>query len=88
MKLIAFSVHDSKAKAFVQPFFTPTQATGLRSFRAAVNDPSTMFSRHAGDYTLFEIGEFYIETGILKPHNVHINHGLAVTFKGEETTDA
>lgn len=81
MKLTAFSVYDSKAAAYITPFFTPTIAMGTRSFGEAANDPNLMFARHPSDYTLFEIGEFDLETGELKKHDALINHGLAITYQ-------
>jgi len=82
--LVIFSVHDSKAEAFIQPLFAPTIAVGKRMFEAAVNDESTEFHRYAGDYTLFAIGEFETESGILYPYSIHKNLGLALTFIKEQ----
>lgn len=80
MKLEIFSVLDSKAELFIQPFFSPTIATGIRLFEGAVNNPQdATFAQHADDYTLFNIGSFNQETGILTPpeNNFPINLGLA-----------
>ena len=53
-----FAIYDSKAEAYLQPFFSPTKATAIRSFTQAANDEKTDFYRFAEDYTLFEIGEW------------------------------
>lgn len=78
MKLVIFSVHDSKAEAFLQPFFCPTVAVGVRMFAHAANDPTKDFSRFAADYTLFELGEFEQDTGEITMLKVAKNHGLAL----------
>lgn len=81
MELVILSVHDSKAEAFITPFFQPNLAMGLRAFAQAVNDPESMFHIHPGDYTLFELGRFNSNTGELIPLPSPKNHGLAIIFK-------
>ncbi len=80
MKLKLFSIHDSKAAAFIQPFFSPTTATALRSFATAANDEATDFFRYGGDYTLFELGEFDQLSAKLETYSTPINLGLAISF--------
>jgi len=55
---LVFSVYDSKANAFLQPFFAVSRGVAERSFFAAVMDQGHDFNRFAEDYTLFELGEF------------------------------
>lgn len=75
-----FSVFDSKAQAFLQPFFSNNSATAIRSFEAAANDETHDFNRWAADYTLFEIGEFHSEKGEILPAVSLINLGNALQF--------
>lgn len=58
MNLKAFSVYDSKAEAYMQPFFMKTKGEALRAFMDTVGDSNHPFHRHAEDYTLFYLGEF------------------------------
>lgn len=58
-----FSVYDSKAEAYLQPFFTNTDGAAIRMFSDVVNDPDHGFSKHPGDYTLFSLGEWDEVTG-------------------------
>lgn len=58
-----FSVHDSKAEAFMTPFFMPKTAQAQRIFEQMVRDETHQFSRAPHDYTLFEIGMFDDEDG-------------------------
>lgn len=85
MKLHILSVHDSKAEAFIQPFFAQTVAVGLRMFEAASNDTNTDFNRFAGDYTLFELGTFDQITGQLEMLKTPNNLGLALQFRNTPT---
>lgn len=78
--LTIFSVHDSKAEAFVQPFFAPTVAVGVRMFAGACNEESNEFARFAADYTLFELGTFDPETAQITMLDSPKNLGLALTF--------
>lgn len=64
-KLLLFTVYDSKAEGYLQPFFAMTEAVALRMFSTAVGDPDHDFHRHAEDYTLFCIGEFDQAEGVL-----------------------
>lgn len=80
MVLKVFSVFDSKAKAYLQPFQAVNSAVALRSFEAAVNDERHDFHRFASDYTLFELGYFDDSTGMIECHDAHVALGTAVEF--------
>lgn len=75
-----FSVYDSKAEAYLPPFFSKTTGLALRSFETAANKADHDFHDHAGDYTLFELGSFNEQTAeftaLKSPHNL----GTALTF--------
>ncbi len=77
---MVYSVFDSKVGAFLLPFFSRNRATALRSFTSAVQDSSSDFHRYAGDYTLFEIGEWDPEKGTYTPAEAKFNMGLASQF--------
>lgn len=82
MKLRAYAVYDSKAEAYLRPFFAGTRGQAVRSFSDAINDPLHEMAKHAEDYTLFEIGAFDDEKGVLSSEVVSL--GNALTFrKGE-----
>lgn len=60
-----FAIHDAKANAFLQPFFSPTAGTAERAFSTAVKDPASQFEKFPEDFTLFEIGSFDDASGDL-----------------------
>lgn len=56
-----FSVFDSKAACFGQPFPDHYEAAAIRNFRDAVNDgsnPNNLWHKHPEDFSLFQVGEF------------------------------
>lgn len=82
MKLLVFSVRDSKAEAFTRPFFAQTRGMAVRGFRDAVNgDQNEPIAKHPEDFTLFHIGEFDELTGELVKLQSPFSLGLASTFK-------
>lgn len=56
-----FSVFDSKAAFFGNPFFDQNEGSAIRNFSDAVNDssnPNNMWHKHPEDFSLFYLGEF------------------------------
>ncbi len=70
MILKIYSVWDSKAAAYIQPFFATNDAVATRMFETAANDAGHDFHRYAEDYALFRIGQFDQEKGDLLPENI------------------
>lgn len=83
MQLRAFSVYDSKTEVYGPPMFFLTRGQAVRSFSDAANDEKAEFSRHAADYTLFEIGSFDQAAGSLLPITP-VAVGNALTFRVKE----
>lgn len=81
MILKVFAIYDSKAEAYLQPFFTSTIGMAIRSFEQAANDPQTQFHRHPADFTLFNIGEYDDETGTLVSLVAKVSLGTALELK-------
>lgn len=62
MKSKVYSIYDSAAKAFMQPFYQAGKGTAFRAFQDVVNTKDHPIHKHPKDYTLFELGEFDDET--------------------------
>lgn len=75
-----FCVYDSKAEAYMTPFHLRSRGEAIRSFSNACQDQKTEFSRHPGDFTLFEIGTYDDSTGTYENLPAKINIGLALDF--------
>lgn len=81
-----FAVYDSKAESFGQPFFAVNAAVATRMFQAAVQDPETPVGRHPEDFSLFRIGIWNADTGVVAGVEApqHVTNGLALVKKGGE----
>lgn len=82
-KMFIYTVHDTKAEAFLTPFFARNDAVAIRNFTAAIRDETHMFSRNAADYTLFKIGEFSEDVGAIHPADALENLGNALPIKAK-----
>lgn len=81
-----FNVHDSKAQAYLRPFFEKTAGLAVRAFETAARDTEHAFNKYPGDYTLFEVGNHDEETGIITGLATHINLGKALDYIGDTTS--
>lgn len=70
-----FCVFDSKADAFLSPFFMPNKGMAIRGMASVCADPTHDFNIHGGDFTLFEIGEYDTKSGRITSYDVFENLG-------------
>lgn len=75
-----FSIFDAKLDAYLEPFFSPTTATGVRMFEATCQNPQSDFARFPQDYSLFEVGVFFPDGGRIEVHEAKIPLGVAVEY--------
>lgn len=68
--IMMYTIFDSKAEAYMNPFFAPTRGVAHRMFEQAVRNEKSDFARHAEDYSMWEIGFFNPKTGDLIPENL------------------
>jgi len=80
MKLLLFTVFDSAAHRYLEPFTASTVEVALRMFRHTVNSGKGPFSQFPEDYSLFCVGEFDQEKGQLRPYQELQSLGVAITF--------
>lgn len=83
MILRIFSVYDSKACAFLQPFYTVNRDVALRHFARGVNDAAMEMGNFPADFTLYEIGSWDDQTGKITPLIPADNCGNGAAFKRE-----
>lgn len=81
MKSQIFVIYDSKAEAYLQPFFLPTTGMAVRTFTDTVNDINHPFCAHPADYTLFHIGEFDDSNSKFTQLEIHKNLGAGHEYK-------
>ncbi|WNK15075.1 MAG: nonstructural protein [Microvirus sp.] len=75
MILIAVSIFDRAAQAYMRPFFVPTTGLAVRSFKDEVNRAAAdnQMYAHPEDFELYQIGTFdeadgQLETWADGPH--------------------
>jgi len=79
MELQLFTVYDSAAGMYLEPFFAPSAEAAIRGFRQAVNTENHSFNSFPEDFTLFSLGSFDSRTGMVVPHSP-VSLGVAITF--------
>lgn len=78
--LYIFSVYDSAAGYYKEPFTVSNKGVALREFADACNSAESYLSKHPGDYTLFLIGTFDESTGVLTQDSAHVSLGKALEY--------
>jgi len=78
MQIRAFAIYDSKTEAYMLPYWELTTGAGIRKFEDALADRNSVFAKHPGDYTLFEIGLYDDNKGKLVDNISHLNLGTAL----------
>jgi hypothetical protein len=66
IKLIMTAVYDNKVKQYMPPFTSRTIEEAIRSFGAAAAEEKHEFNKFSSDYSLFQLGFYYPETGIVE----------------------
>jgi len=64
MKIQVYSVYDSVAELYSQPFYSHSNLTAQRLLQNAVNAEGHNYNANPEDYTLFNLGEFDDNTGV------------------------
>lgn len=58
MKINIFSLYDTKGAVHSRPLFAVNQQTFERELMAAVNEPQSIYCKHAADFSAFHLGTF------------------------------
>lgn len=85
MILRVFAIYDSKAEAFLQPFFMRQKGEAIRAFSDSVNDVKSNFNKYPEDFTLFEFGVFNDDSGVFEmlPTGVSVIKAIEVIKRDE-----
>lgn len=84
MKNKMFTIYDSKAELFLQPFCYKTEGQAIRGFSETINDPQSQIFKYPDDYTLYEIGVFDDDTGTVESIPA-VNHGVGLKYVLDRT---
>lgn len=60
-------MRDVKAEVFGPPFFVPNDAIALRLLAQLVLDKRSDLGKYPGEFFLYHVGEFSVESGALAP---------------------
>lgn len=66
MKLKIYSIRDSKAEIYRQPFFCSSHGEAERNFEMLVNDSKSLVSQYPDDFDLYYIGKFDDDKGMVE----------------------
>lgn len=77
------AAYDSKARAFLNPFYCSQVAVGVRSFAEAANTPGHQMCNHPEDFTLFHLGTYNDDNAIFEFLTPYANLGMAVQYKAD-----
>lgn len=64
-----YAIYDSAAAYYGQPFFCRSKSEAIRLFSDAVADGKSPYSAHPSDFTLFFIGLWDDNSGIVTPES-------------------
>ncbi len=89
MKSQMFVIYDSKANAYMQPWFLTTKPMAIRAFTDCIADPKHNFGAHPEDYTLFDIGTFDSQSAKIHWKTpVSLGNGLQYVRQDEPKTES
>nr|QJB19907.1 MAG: nonstructural protein [Microvirus sp.] len=63
-----FSVHDSKAEAYLAPIYFKSTGEAMRAFETSCQDQNSNFYKYPADFTLVELGEFDEQSASIATH--------------------
>lgn len=69
MRTQMYSVHDTIAGTFFNPFTMHNDQVAARWFRDELGEPTSNLSRHPADFDLVLLGDFDQETGQIRPES-------------------
>lgn len=76
-----FSIRDSKAETFHQPWFAKNQAEAERNFTQLARDEKSTISQFPEDYDLYYIGTYDDERGVADPVDTPQHIAKAIALK-------
>lgn len=71
-----YCIRDAVLDAFEPPFVALHDAAASRSFRNALDDPDSPYSKNRADYSLWRLGEFDTDAGLTAAPPVRLMTGF------------
>lgn len=79
-----YCIRDAVLDAFEPPFVALHDAAASRSFRNALDDPQSPYSKNRDDYSLWRVGEFDTLAGLTAAPPVRLMSGFGGDSNGKE----
>ena len=76
-----YTIYDSKAELYLQPFYCQAKGQAIRMFEDTCNDPEHQFYKHAEDFTLFQLGVYDDQNAEMQMLKTPCPIGKAIEFK-------
>ncbi len=64
-----YSIYDSAAGVFTSPTIDISDASAVRSFQQAIANSGSVMNFKPDDFSLYQVGTFDVELGVLEPFN-------------------
>ena len=84
MNYPVYCIRDAVLDAFEPPFVALHDAAASRSFRNALDDPDSPYSKNRNDYSLWRVGEFDTDSGLTAAPPVRLMSGFGGDTNGKE----
>lgn len=79
-----YCIRDAVLDAFEPPFVALHDAAASRSFRNALDDSDSPYSKNRADYSLWRVGEFDTDAGLTAAPPVRLMSGFGGDTNGKE----
>lgn len=76
-----YAIMDTKAGAFMNPFYPRSLGEAVRSFSNEANNPESPLGKYPEDFNLFHLGKFNQVTGEISLEPSPKSIGTAANFK-------
>lgn len=70
MEFELYTIYDAAENRYSTPVCNSNDSVAMRAFAHEVNRPDNLWNSHPQDFTLYNIGTFYAETGEIIPHKM------------------
>lgn len=81
-----YAIYDSKAAAYLQPFFCSNHALAFRNLERACKNPQSPFAEFPADFTLFCLGTIEDVSGVLAPYKAAESLGTLLQFMSQPSS--
>lgn len=76
-----FCFKDDKSMTYGPPFIEQNRGMVIRSIQEQLPQKQAIWAKHPMDFTLFELGEYDIRTGVVEMYETKTAVGLVQDFK-------